>query len=165
MPKLIKDGNIVDNQWQLLAKPETDESVAVPTGEVIVPLCVWTAQRDQLSQRNDIGVWLDSDQNAEELGDDAAGLPLIAVNFPGFMDGRGFSLGRLLRERFGFTGELRAIGNFMRDQLYYLKRCGFNAFDCNDEINQEAALASLSDFTESYQAAADQPVPLYRRRA
>ncbi len=164
MPKLIKDGTIVDNTWQLLAKPEADEAVGVPSGQVIVPLCVWHAQKDQLAQRNDIGVWLDSDQNAEDLGADAASLPLVAVNFPGFMDGRGFSLGRLLRERYGFEGELRAIGNFMRDQLFYLKRCGFNAFDCNGDIDQQAALASLSDFTVTYQAAADEPLPLYRRR-
>jgi len=164
MPKLIKDGAIVDNSWQLLAKPQGEETSDVPAGPVIVPLSVWLEQRDTLSQRNDIGVWLDSDNAAEELGADAAQLPLVAVNFPVFMDGRGFSLGRLLRERFGFTGELRAIGNFMRDQLFYLKRCGFNAFDCNDDIDQEAALASLGDFSESYQAAADQPVPLFRRR-
>lgn len=164
MPKLIKDGVIVDNSWLVLAKPQGDETVDVPAGQVIVPVSVWQEQRDTLSQRKDIGVWLDSDCAAEDLGADAAALPLIAINFPVFMDGRGFSLGRLLRERFDFNGELRAIGNFMRDQLFYLKRCGFNAFDCNEDIDPEAALASLSDFSESYQAAADQPVPLFRRR-
>lgn len=165
MPKLIKDGSIVDNEWQLLDKQAADETVEVPAGKVIVHLNVWKSQREQLSQRSDVGVWLESDQNAEELGNDAIDLPLVAVNFPTFMDGRGFTNGRLLRERFGFSGELRAIGNFMRDQLYYLKRCGFNAFDCNEEIDQNAALTSLNDFSESYQAAADQPVPLYRRRS
>ena len=161
MPRLIKDGALADNQWQLLQ----DASADIPAGQVIIPLDLWLAQRDQLSARSDIGVWLESDQVAEQLGADAAKLPLIAINFPTFMDGRGFSTGRLLRERFGFTGELRAIGNYMRDQLFYLKRCGFNAFDCNEDMDAEAALASLSDFSESYQAAVDQPIPLYRRRA
>ena len=166
MPKLIKDGALVDNTWQLLPAVD-DEAAATPVtdGQVIVPLKLWLAQKAELSARNNIGVWLDSDETAAELGDDAKQLPLVAVNFPGFMDGRGFSIGRLLRERYGFRGELRAIGHFMRDQLFYLKRCGFNAFACDDSIDQEAAIASLNDFSECYQASVDQPVPLYRRRA
>jgi uncharacterized protein (DUF934 family) len=167
MPKLVKDGAIVDNEWTLVEKPEADAAtVAVPTGKVIVPLSVWLAQRDNLKSRTDIGVWLDSDETAEQLGADARQLPLVAVNFPTFMDGRGFSTARLLRERFGFTGELRAVGNFMRDQLCYLRRCGVNAFAfANPEVNLEAALKSLDDFTEYYQASVDQPLPLFRRRA
>lgn len=166
MPKLIKDGVIVDNQWQVLPKPEAQQSLTIPTGQVIVPLSVWLAQEDELKGRDDIGVWLDSDETAEQIGNKATQLPLIAVNFVGFMDGRSFSTARLLRERFGFTGELRAIGDFMRDQLCYLSRCGINAFQFNDpEIDVTEALKSLNDFTEFYQAAVDQPLPLFRRRS
>lgn len=165
MPKLIKDNAIADNTWQLLEKTDAPEATDVPSGEVIVPLSVWQAQKDTLSARSDVGVWLDSDETADLLGTDAQQLPLVAVNFPTFMDGRGFTAARLLRERFGFTGELRAIGGIIRDQLFYLKRCGFNAFQFADDSKLEDAMASLSDFSETYQAAADQPIPLFRRRA
>lgn len=165
MPKLIKDNAIAENSWQLLEKTDAPETVEVPAGEVIVPLSVWQAQQDTLSARDDVGVWLDSDETADLLGKEALQLPLVAVNFPTFMDGRGFTAARLLRERFGFTGELRAIGGIIRDQLFYLKRCGFNAFAFAEDVNLEAALASLEDFSETYQAAVDQPIPLFRRRA
>ena len=167
MPKLIKDGDIVDNAWALLAKPEGDAAtVDVPAGQVIVPLSVWLAQKDQLQSRRDLGVWLDSDEVAEDIGEEADHFPVIGVNFPGFMDGRSFSTARILRERYGFKGELRAIGNFIRDQLCYLRRCGVNAFAfANPDTNLEVALTSLTDFTEYYQASVDQPLPLFRRRA
>ncbi|WP_020209527.1 DUF934 domain-containing protein [Gilvimarinus chinensis] len=167
MPKLVKDGAIVDDTWVRLDKPEGDATEAkVPAGQVIVPLSVWKAQREQLKSRSDIGVWLDSDESALELGDDAKALPLVAVNFPGFMDGRAFSTARLIRERFGFTGELRAVGAFIRDQLCYLSRCGVNSFRFDDEAaDLEAAKQSLKDFTEFYQTGVDQPQPLFRRRA
>lgn len=166
MPKLIKDGVILADEWTLLEKPEGEASgVEVPSGKVIVPLTVWQAQKEALQHRQDIGVWLDSEELASELGEDAKSLPLVAIHFPLFMDGRGFSTARLLRERFGFTGELRAIGYFLRDQLCYLKRCGVNAFEFSrNEISLEDALSSLNDFTEYYQASVDQPLPLFRRR-
>lgn len=174
MSKLIKDGAIIENTWTLLAKPEGEGEalkaaagqVDVPAGQVIVPLSVWLAQKDKLQNRRDLGVWLDSDEIAEDIGEEAERFPLIAVNFPGFMDGRSFSTARILRERFRYKGELRAIGNFIRDQLCYLRRCGVNAFAfANPEANLELALKSLTDFTEYYQASVDQPLPLFRRRA
>lgn len=164
---MIKDGLIIANTWQLIAKLEVDAATfVVPSGQVIVPLNVWLAQKNLFQMRNDVGVWLDSDETAEQLGDDAKTLPLIGLNFPLFMDGRAFSTARLLRERYGFTGELRAVGHFIRDQLCYLRRCGVNAFAFNNsEINLEAALKSLQDFNEYYQTSVDQPLPLFRRRA
>ena len=167
MPKLIKDGQIVENTWLLLAKPEGDASeINVPDGQVIVPLSLWIAQKQKLQAREDIGVWLDSDEVAESIGEEANRFPVIGVNFPGFMDGRSFSTARLLRERYGFKGELRAVGNFIRDQLCYLRRCGVNAFAfANPDTNLEVAVKSLDDFKEYYQASVDQPLPLFRRRA
>jgi uncharacterized protein (DUF934 family) len=167
MQKLIKDGQIVANTWALLAKPEGDAAaVEVPAGQVIIPVGVWNAQKDALQNRTDIGVWLDSDEAAELIGADANRFAVIGVNFPLFMDGRSFSTARLLRERYGFNGELRAVGNFIRDQLCYLRRCGVNAFAfTNPEANLEEAVKSLSDLQEYYQAAVDQPLPLFRRRA
>ena len=166
MQKLIKDGAIVDNIWTLIAKPEADASVDLSAQNILVPLQVWLSNKSQLQSRKDVGVWLDSDETAEQIAADAQSLPLIAVNFPLFMDGRAFSTARLLRERYGFNGELRAIGNLIRDQLCYLRRCGVNAFAfANPDIKLEAALKSLNDFSEYYQASVDQPLPLFRRRA
>lgn len=166
MQKLIKDGAIVDSIWTLIAKPEGDASVDLSAGHIILPLQVWLANKNQLQTRTDVGVWLDSDETADLIGSDAQSLPLIAVNFPVFMDGRAFSTARLLRERYGFKGELRAIGNLIRDQLCYLRRCGVNAFAfANPDIKLEDAVKSLNDFSEYYQASVDQPLPLFRRRA
>jgi len=167
MPKLIKNGAIVEDTWTLIAKPEGDvASFAVPAGQVIIPASVWFAQQETLQARTDVGVWLDSDEGAELIGADANRLPVIGVNFPTFMDGRSFSTARLLRERYGFTGELRAVGHFMRDQLCYLRRCGVDAFTfANPEANLEEAIKSLADFQEYYQSSVDQPLPLFRRRA
>lgn len=163
MPKLVKDGAAADNVWTLVREAE---GFSVPEGPVIVPLSVWQAQKSQLMERGDVGVWLESDETPDQLEDAIGSLPLIALNFPVFKDGRPFSSARLLRERYGFTGELRAIGSFIRDQLCYMRRVGFNAFDFGDQdIELEAAIQSLNDFTEYYQAAADEPLPLFRRRA
>src|SRR5882762_6146328 len=88
----------------------------------------------------------------------------VEVNFPKFGDGRGFSIARLLRERYGYRGELRAVGQVGRDQLYYLESCGFDAFLLRDGEDPEEALAAFNDFSESYQASVNQPIPLFRRR-
>lgn len=165
---LILDGAVIENEWNLLPLDgETEITAAsLAPGKVILPLSVWRALRDDLQARkNEIGVWLDSDETADLIGEHARELPLIAAHFPLFTDGRAFSAGRLLRQRYGFTGELRAVGNFIRDQLTYLKRSGFNAFAYQGEQPLDGLLDSLQDFTDSYQSAVDQPLPIYRRRA
>lgn len=88
----------------------------------------------------------------------------VEVNFPKFGDGRGFSIGRLLRERHGYKGELRAVGQITRDHLFFLESCGFDAFELREGEDAEEALAALGDFSESYQASPARPVPLFRRR-
>jgi uncharacterized protein (DUF934 family) len=97
---------------------------------------------------------------AERLGRAAR----VEVNFPKFGDGRGFSIARLLRERHGYTGELRAVGQVGCDHLYYMEQCGFDAFELRDGENAEETLAAFDAFTEAYQASAVRPVPLFRRR-
>jgi len=89
---------------------------------------------------------------------------VVAIRFPKFVDGRGFSVARLLRERYQYQGEIRAIGEIIRDQLYLLQRCGFNAFEFGAEVNLAEASKSLADFSDAYQVAVDQPVPLFKRR-
>lgn len=159
MPNIIKNNQVVQDDWQVWRNAE-----ALPTqAKVIVPLTLWQAHKAELQALGEVGVFLGSDESPKLLGNDVALLPVIAVDFPKLADGRGFSYGRELREQHGFSGELRAIGDFMRDQLFFLKRCGFDAFALeNTEL--EDALASLSDFDEVYQASIDQPTPLFRRR-
>ena len=162
MPQLIKNGEIVEDNWILLCDQEAETDV--PAGQQIVPLAVWEAQRERLLARGDVGVWLDSDEEPHRLEADLAQLPVIAINFPVFSDGRGYSYARLLREKYNYQGELRAIGDVLRDQLFFMKRCGFDAFDLREDLDKQACLAAFGDFTESYQTAVDQPVPLFRRR-
>jgi uncharacterized protein (DUF934 family) len=88
----------------------------------------------------------------------------VEVNFPNFTDGRGYSIARLLRARYGYGGELRAVGDVQRDQLFNLARCGFNAFLLRKDEDADEALAAFDDFSETYQASVDQPQPLFRRR-
>jgi uncharacterized protein (DUF934 family) len=97
----------------------------------------------------------------------AARLPEVSwveINFPKFGDGRGFSIARLLRERYGYKGELRAVGQVARDHLHYMEQCGFDAFLLRDGEDVAEALAAFDDFSEHYQASVAQPVPLFRRR-
>ena len=110
-----------------------------------------------------INITADTDLNSLEL--DIKNTPLITIEFPVFMDGRAFSLARTLREHFDYTGELRAIGNFIPDQLHYLSRCGFNSFVLADDIEESVIKECLAAFSEHYQAAADDPQPLFRKRA
>jgi len=92
------------------------------------------------------------------------GAARVEVNFPSFTDGRGYSIARLLRERHGYRGELRAVGDVQRDQLFYLARCGFDAFLLRDGQDAGESIAALTDFSEAYQASVERPQPLLRRR-
>ncbi len=161
MPKLIKDNQVLDNDWQLLDKDFDGE---LSSDKVIVPLAYFLKHAPMLLERKDLGVWIDSDEGPEDLADYTDRLQLIAVNFPAFADGRGYSYARLLRERFGYSGELRAVGDVLHDQLFYMNRCGFDAFAIREDKNAEAAMAGLTDFSLCYQAACDEPLPLFRRR-
>ncbi|WP_369601936.1 DUF934 domain-containing protein [Hahella sp. SMD15-11] len=167
MPKLIKDRQLIDDVWQILPKTTMPESQQVPQGHVIVPLSTWLAQKAELAarDRSTLGVWLDSDEEPEVLAGDTEAFAVIAVHFPVFADGRGYSIGRLVRERLGFKGELRAFGDIFKDMLFYLKRCGFNAFALADGEDLEDALSALDTFSVCYQGAVDQPLPLFRSRA
>jgi phosphoadenosine phosphosulfate reductase len=94
-----------------------------------------------------------------------ADLSLIAVDFPAFKDGRGFSTATLLRSRYGFRGDLRAIGDVVLDLLFYLRRVGFSSFHLRADQDRAAAAAALRSFSDVYQASVDQPLPYFRRRS
>src|SRR4051812_26773228 len=149
MPQLIKCGAIVEDRWALLRDAATLEDC--PAGPVIVPLALWRAHRDALLARGDVGVWLAGSDDPAALATDAGALPVIAVDFPQFTDGRGYSSARLLRERHGFAGELRAIGDVLRDQLSYMHQCGFDAFVLAPGKSLEDALSGFADFSDGYQ--------------
>ncbi len=161
--KIILNRQIVTDSWQFVG-----ENQALPaSGNLIVPLAVWREQQIALTQRaGKTGVWLKGSDHPEQLQSNNApiDLPLIAVEFSQFVDGRGYSIGRLLRERYGFKGELRAIGDILRDQLSALTRCGFNSFALKEGKSLDDALKAFDDFSDAYQNAVDQPAPYYRRR-
>ncbi|MDI1299998.1 DUF934 domain-containing protein [Methylotenera sp.] len=138
-------------------------------GKIIVPLSVFIARKAELQGRmttNEIGVWVDTHEILEDLVasvSDLNSLPIIAVHVERFADGRIFSLGTLLRSRYGFKNELRAIGDVLRDQLYFFKRSGFTSYLVRADRSATEALASLSDFTNPYQGAVDEPRPVFKR--
>lgn len=148
MKRIIKDGAIVDDAWQTWAAP--DSAPAAPAGKGarrILPLPIYLGQADELADSlAPVGVLLGPDDDPEAVLPYLDRLPLIAVNFPAFSDGRGYSTGQLLRSRYGFAGELRAVGDILRDQLYFLERCGFNAFALREDQDPEAALAAFGDY-------------------
>ncbi|UJP08267.1 MAG: DUF934 domain-containing protein [Nitrosomonas sp.] len=162
---IIKNKTIVADDWTVLRlqEQETPENVIVAAGKVIVPLKVWQAQRATLQDRKEIGVWLASDERPEELKGDIEKFSVIAVDFPKFSDGRGYSIAFNLRARLGYSGELRAIGDVLRDQLFYLQRVGFDAFAPRPDRKIEEVIKGLSDFSEVYQTSFDQKLPLFRR--
>ena len=153
------------------ASAERIASLEIPDGQVIVPLAVWLARRAELAPRlaaGKLGVWLASFELIEDLVaslEDINALPVIALDFPKFVDGRGFSSAALLRSRYAYRNELRAIGDVLRDQLYFMQRCGFDAWTLRADRSATDALASFKDFSEPYQGAVDDPQPLWRRHA
>ena len=164
MQQIIKGNEVVQDTWQLLPKDATLEQVT-NTGDIIVPLALWLEHAHALKARDGrLGIWLDSDEEAERIADDLAHFQVIALNFPVFSDGRNYSNARLLRDRYQYQGELRSIGDVLRDQLFFMHRCGFDAYALREDHDPHAALASLNDFSEVYQASTDQPLPLFRRR-
>ena len=175
---IIKQRSVVEDDWQVLrlelaegaaegAEAQDPASVAIPAGKVILPLPVWQAQGAALAGRvaaGEIAVWLASDERPESIKDDLAKFALVAVDFPKFTDGRGYSIAYNLRSRLGYAGELRAIGDVLRDQLFSMQRVGFDAYATRPDRDIHEALKGLSDFSETYQASVDQKQPLFRRQ-
>jgi len=166
MATLIKEQRIVADSWRLLSRGPKGELPDVPEqGDVILPLALWLERRDAfLAYPGKLSVWLDASEDPEAIAADLQRFALVAVNFPKFGDGRGYSIARLLRERYGYKGELRAIGDVLHDFLYFMRQCGFDAFTLRDDQDAQAALAAFDTFSEGYQTSVLRPVPLFRRR-
>ncbi|WP_110691806.1 DUF934 domain-containing protein [Salinicola halophyticus] len=154
---LIKLGKPVTDTWVL----SRDAESLPERRPAIVPLALW----QQHANQDDLAPWLSSDTElTPELVAELERTALIAIDFPAFTDGRGYTLARLLRERFGYAGEVRAIGDVLIDQLYYMSRCGFDALALREDQELEPALKALKAFTVSYQPAVDLSEPLFARR-
>ncbi len=169
MAQLIKDKAATVDSWKILeiATDETVETVALPAGDIIFPLAVWQARKAEIiSCHKRIGLLLQPEDVVEEIADDLEYFIVIAIHFPKFVDGRGYSTASLLRQRYLYQGELRAVGDVLHDQLFYLQRVGFDSFALKDGKNAIYALETgFTSFSEGYQASTSQPQPLFRRRA
>ncbi|MBS3804662.1 MAG: DUF934 domain-containing protein [Oleiphilaceae bacterium] len=166
MPDIItRDGEIKKDNWTLVPRPEEGESLDLPEGPALIPADLWVAGKEHYQDREDIGIWMESHDEPELVADYLDALPIIAINFPKFTDGRGYSLARLLRERYGYRNELRAVGDVLLDQLQFMKRCGFDSYVLRPDKDIELAAHCLNFFSQTYQAAGDTDQPLFRRRA
>ena len=159
MPKLIKGADIVNDDWHFVANDDDSR----PAGKLILPMAAWLSQDSETRRAGDSAPWIDAGEEFEENLGELMESPLIAVHFPTFMDGRGFSTAEILR-RNGYQGELRALGYLIQDQLFFLRRCGFDSYQVREGTNLEEAVHSLKDFSVTYQTSADTDSPLFRRR-
>ncbi|HVV27330.1 MAG TPA: DUF934 domain-containing protein [Rhizomicrobium sp.] len=151
MTKLIKAGAYAADPYA----PAADDA-ALPEGAVIVSLARFQKEREALLARNTpLGVRLQSHENPELLGADVNRLSLVALEFPKFRDGRAFSWARMLRTRLGFTGEIRAVGDFLYDQVNYQRRVGFDAWEVPDHFTLEQFQRALTEMTNVYQPSTD----------
>lgn len=152
---------IEDDPWTRVA-----DGADLPSGDAIVSLERWRRERDHVRDRaGRVGLHVSGDTDPASLSSELEGLSLVQIELPKFTDGRAYTLARLLRERFGFAGELRATGDVLRDQLFFLARCGFSSFRLAPGRDPGDALRAFDDFSVTYQPAADHTTPIWRRRA
>ena len=161
--KFVNSQLMAEQPWQVIERDFSGSLSELPENQLLLPLAFWQANRDELAALNSrFGIWVDSDEEIEAVANDINQFAAIGVNFPVFTDGRGFSTGRLLRERYQFNGQLLALGNTVQDLWFYLRRCGFDAYEVTANANQPSK--PLNGFSITYQCAVDQPEPLFRRR-
>ena len=165
MPTLIDRSGARPDVWAVLADDTPLSAAPAAPAAVIVSPARWESDAAGLrAEARPLGIALAPDDDPDRIADALPALALVTVFFPTFTDGRGYSIARLLRERHGWRGELRAIGDIQRDQLFYLARCGFDSFLLKDGESVERALSGFRDFREAYQSAVDRG-PLFLRRA
>jgi uncharacterized protein (DUF934 family) len=149
---LVRDNALVEDEYTHLA----DGGVIPDVGAVLVGLDQWQAHRQRLLERAaPVGVRLRSDQSPELIAADLPKLKLVALEFPKFRDGRAYSYARILRERYGFRGEVRAVGEVLMEQLHFMLRTGFNAFEIDGPDPLGQVRTALSDFSVWYQPTGD----------
>ena len=161
MRQLIKHRDIVIDEWRY-----ADEDAAGHARSLILPLARWQQERDRWWLWDGrLGVRIGPSDPVAALEHDFLRIALVAIEFGGMGEGRGYSQAHILRKRYGFTGELRAVGKIQRDQLFYMARCGFDAFELPEGADLPAALAAFDSFSVAYQPAVDTGVTLQHRAA
>ena len=169
MAQLIKDQALAVDGWNALKieADQTPETIALPPGEILFPLAVWQARKMEIiSTHKRIGLLLQAGDRVEEIAGDLEYFILIAIDFPKFADGRAYSTASLLRQRYHFEGELRAVGDVLHDQLFFMQRVGFDSYALKDGKDLAYSLKNgFNVFSETYQASSNQPQPYFRRRA
>lgn len=170
MAQLIKNSaQVTADTWKTLelGEGETPENVALPAGDIIFPFAVWQARKAEIiSTHKRIGLQIEPGERIEDVSGDLDYFIVIAINFPKFVDGRGYSTASLLRQRYAYQGEVRAVGDVLHDQLFFMKRVGFDSYALKDGKNAVYALeAGFSPFSDAYQGSTNQPQPFFRRRA
>lgn len=181
MAQLIDTRQELANPWRCLELESHPESVAdsaagapdfaapdfvPPNGPTLYPLALWLAHRAAiLAAGQPLGLLLQPEDKVEDIAPDLPHFQLIAINFPKFVDGRGYSSAALLRQRYAYAGELRAVGDVLHDQLFYLRRVGFDSYALKDGKSSAYAIErGFTPFSASYQASTDQPLPHFRRQ-
>lgn len=149
---LLKRDQIIDDPWHFI-----DDKTDLPSGiPVIVSYGRWQKEREALLGRNgELGIVLASDQSPELIADDLCRFTLVCLDFPKFTDGRAYSYARMLRTRYDFTGAIRAVGAVLRDQLLFMRRCGFDSFEIPDEVDPTGWISAFTDFSQRYQPTVD----------
>ena len=165
MAEILKNGQVQSDAWQVL-RPEAEADLAtlnVPAGPWLVPFALWQAQHASLQSRQDVGVWLSPNDDLMEVAKQFSQWPLLAIDFPKFTDGRGYSIAWRLRNHYKYNGELRAIGNVLVDQLFFMLRVGFDTLALDPKVSATTAARNLAPFPDTYQGSTDNPEPLFRR--
>jgi uncharacterized protein (DUF934 family) len=166
MTQIILDKQIANDDWTLVA-----DDAALTAAKEVINFSRWAAaegaDKAALITKRDtgsLGIQLNAGDTADLLAADSQGFALINVEFPKFADGRGYSAARLLRERYDFSGQLRAVGDVLFDQLFYMMRCGFNAMAMRADQDLDLAVKGFETFSAPYQGDVNDPRPLFRRR-
>ncbi len=158
--QIIKDREIVEDNWLHL-----DDDAELVAGNITVSLARWQEQHESLEKHDGaLGLRLTGEDPLEEIVPDLGKFSLIVLFFPAFTDGRCYSFARLLRDRYDYKGEIRAQGDVLHDQLFYMTQCGINSFEMANANRLVDAMPAFDDFSESYQTTVLKPEPLYRRR-
>jgi uncharacterized protein (DUF934 family) len=149
---LIKNGELIDDPYASVG----DGDDLPPAGAVLVPLARWLSDRERLLEQSDaVGVRLKSDESPELIADDLGRISLVALEFPKFRDGRAYTWARMLRERFGFGGEVRAVGDVLMEQIHFMLRTGFDAFELDAEDPLAQFETARAEYSVWYQPTGD----------
>jgi uncharacterized protein (DUF934 family) len=162
--RILRRRELIEDEWTLIE--DTRAAGAGPAGgKLIVTLARWRIEREALlTAQAAVGVLVPNTADVEAIYPEIGDRPLIALQFPTFSDGRALSQAVVLRRRLGFEGELRALGDVIRDLVFWLARCGFDSIVPRQDQSLEACKEALDELTVAYQAAADEHIPVWVRR-